>query len=172
MKQDFMFTSESVTEGHPDKLCDIISDAVVDHFLQQDPYSKVIAECALSTAIVFIAARFESRAIIDFSNVARQVISQIGYDQNAFNSKTCSIITSLREQPYDGQDFLMRRTFPMMILSASRPRTRLRSSALPATRPLPLCRSRSGLLTSFQGSLRQPDFKGRFHTLPLTARPR
>ena len=43
MKQDFMFTSESVTEGHPDKLCDIISDAVVDHFLQQDPYSKVIA---------------------------------------------------------------------------------------------------------------------------------
>ena len=105
MKQDFMFTSESVTEGHPDKLCDIISDAVVDHFLQQDPYSKVIVECALSTAIVFIAARFESRAIIDFSNVARQVISQIGYDQNAFNSKTCSIITSLREKPYDGQDF-------------------------------------------------------------------
>ncbi|MBI4745278.1 MAG: methionine adenosyltransferase, partial [Deltaproteobacteria bacterium] len=62
-------------------------------------------ECALSTAIVFIAARFESRAIIDFSNIARQVISQIGYDQNAFNSKTCSIITSLREKPYDGQDF-------------------------------------------------------------------
>ncbi|MBM2837630.1 MAG: methionine adenosyltransferase, partial [Deltaproteobacteria bacterium] len=105
MKQDFMFTSESVTEGHPDKLCDIISDAVVDHFLQQDPYSKVIVECALSTAIVFIAARFESRAIIDFSNIARQVISQIGYDQNAFNSKTCSIITSLREKAYDGQDF-------------------------------------------------------------------
>ena len=53
-----MFTSESVTEGHPDKLCDLISDAIVDHFLQKDPFARVIAECAVSTAIVFIAARF------------------------------------------------------------------------------------------------------------------
>ena len=71
-----------------------------------------------------------------------------------------------------GRIFLMRRTFPMMILNASRPRTRLRSSALPATRHLPLCRSRSGLPTNFQESLRQPDFKERFPTWPLTARPR
>ncbi len=97
MKNDFIFTSESVTEGHPDKLCDQISDAVVDHFLQQDPFSRVIAECAVSTAIIFIAARFESDASVDFPNVARQVINQIGYDQRAFNSKTCSIVTSLKE---------------------------------------------------------------------------
>src|SRR6202142_1384247 len=101
MKKDFMFTSESVTEGHPDKLCDQISDAIVDHFLQQDPYASVIAECAVSTAILFIAARFSSAAYVDFSNVARTVISQIGYDQKDFNSKTCSIITSLKELPLE-----------------------------------------------------------------------
>ena len=99
MKKDFMFTSESVTEGHPDKLCDQISDAIVDHFLQKDPCSRVIAECAVSTAIVFIAARFSSSESIDFSNIARQVISQIGYDQTTFNSKTCSVLTSLKELP-------------------------------------------------------------------------
>lgn len=101
MKKDFIFTSESVTEGHPDKLCDQISDAIVDHVLQQDPYSRIIAECAVSTAIIFIAARFESDANVDFPNIARQVINQIGYDQQAFNSKTCSIVTSLKELPSD-----------------------------------------------------------------------
>ena len=102
MNEDFMFTSESVTEGHPDKLCDQISDAIVDHFLQQDPYSRVIAECAVSTAIVFIAARFESSATVDFPSIARQVINQTGYEQQSFNGKTCSIVTSLKELPTDG----------------------------------------------------------------------
>jgi S-adenosylmethionine synthetase len=101
MKDEFMFTSESVTEGHPDKLCDQISDAVIDHFLQQDPYAKIIAECAVSTAIVFIAARFHSTATVDFPNIARQVINQIAYDQHAFNGKTCSVVTSLKELPED-----------------------------------------------------------------------
>jgi S-adenosylmethionine synthetase len=101
MKKDFMFTSESVTEGHPDKLCDQISDAIVDHFLQQDPFSRVIAECAVSTSIVFIAARFASEATVDCPYVARQVINQIGYEQHAFNGKTCSVLTSLKELPRD-----------------------------------------------------------------------
>ncbi|MFN6571703.1 methionine adenosyltransferase [Dendronalium sp. ChiSLP03b] len=101
MKKDFMFTSESVTEGHPDKLCDQISDAIVDRFLQQDPYSRVITECAVSTGIVFIAARFEPNANVDFTNVARQVIDRVGYEQKEFNGKTCSILTSLRELPPD-----------------------------------------------------------------------
>jgi S-adenosylmethionine synthetase len=104
MKEDFMFTSESVTEGHPDKLCDQISDAIVDHFLQQDPHSRVIAECAVSTAIVFIAARFSSNAAIDFPSIARQVINQIGYVEHAFNGKTCSILTSLKELPTQDSD--------------------------------------------------------------------
>ncbi len=88
MQKDFMFTSESVTEGHPDKLCDQISGAILDRFLQQDPYSGVIAECAVSTAIVFIAARFASHASVDIPNIARQVIDQVGYNQQAFNAKT------------------------------------------------------------------------------------
>lgn len=99
MKRNFMFTSESVTEGHPDKLCDQISDAIVDHFLMQDPFSRVIAECAVSTSIVFIAGRFYSDALVDFPNIARQVITQIGYDHGEFNGKTCSILTSLKELP-------------------------------------------------------------------------
>ena len=99
MKRDFMFTSESVTEGHPDKLCDRISDAIVDRFLQHDPFTRVVTECAVATAIVFIAARFESDALIDFTKVARQVIKQVGYDESSFSAKTCSIVTSLKELP-------------------------------------------------------------------------
>ncbi|MBF2020056.1 MAG: methionine adenosyltransferase [Hydrococcus sp. C42_A2020_068] len=99
MKQDFMFTSESVTEGHPDKLCDRISDAIVDNFLRKDPYSQVVTECAVATSIVFIAARFDSDAIVDFTKIARKVIKQVGYDQPDFSAKTCSILTSLKELP-------------------------------------------------------------------------
>ncbi len=101
MKKDFMFTSESVTEGHPDKLCDQISDAIVDRFLQQDPYARIITECAVSTGIVFIAGRFEPNANVDFTNVARKVIDQVGYEHTEFNGKTCSILTSLSELPVD-----------------------------------------------------------------------
>jgi S-adenosylmethionine synthetase len=103
MKKDFMFTSESVTEGHPDKLCDQISDAIVDRFLQHDPYTRIIAECAVAHSIVFIAARFNSNITIDLPNVARQVISMVGYDQRPFSSKKCSIVTSLTELPVEKQ---------------------------------------------------------------------
>jgi S-adenosylmethionine synthetase len=104
MSADFMFTSESVTEGHPDKLCDQISDGIVDRFLQRDPFSRVIAECAVSTSILFIAARFASEARVDVTKVAREVIGQIGYEQAAFNSKSCSIVTSLSEMPSGPED--------------------------------------------------------------------
>jgi S-adenosylmethionine synthetase len=102
MKKDFMFTSESVTAGHPDKLCDQISDALLDHFLEQDPCARIIAECAVSTSILFIAARFASpEATVDFPMIARKVIQEVGYDSSEFNSKTCSILTSLKELPLD-----------------------------------------------------------------------
>lgn len=94
MKKDFMFTSESVTEGHPDKLCDQISDAIVDHMLMQDPYARVRAECAVSSAIVFIAARFATSAKVDLPHLARKVIKRIGYDRQEFNAKSCSILTA------------------------------------------------------------------------------
>lgn len=101
MKNDFTFTSESVTEGHPDKVCDQISDAIVDHFLERDPYARVIAECAVSTSIVFIAARFASAVPVDFPNIARRVIKRIGYERPDFNATTCGILTSLIELPLD-----------------------------------------------------------------------
>ncbi|MFP4477701.1 MAG: methionine adenosyltransferase [Desulfatibacillaceae bacterium] len=101
MRKDFVFISESVTEGHPDKLCDQISDAVVDKLLVQDPYARMRAECAVASAIVFIAVRYASSAVVDFSQVARKVIDEAGYDQPDFNSKTCSILTTPTEQEYD-----------------------------------------------------------------------
>ncbi len=94
MRNNFMFTSESVTAGHPDKLCDQISDAIVDHFLRQDPCARVRAECTVSRGIVFIAARFSTSAKVDLPHEARKVIKRVGYDQEDFNSKTCSILTS------------------------------------------------------------------------------
>jgi len=96
-----MFTSESVTEGHPDKLCDQISDAIVDHFIRQDPYARVRVECAVSSAIIFIAARFASSAKVDFAHLARKVIRKIGYDQPDFNDKICSILSAPQELPVD-----------------------------------------------------------------------
>lgn len=105
MKRDFVHTSESATDGHPDKLCDQISDAIVDRFFESDPKSRIIAECAVSSSIVFIAARFWSYAKIDFPNVARKVIRKIGYMHDEFNYLTCSILTSLKEMTPD-QNFL------------------------------------------------------------------
>ncbi len=99
MKGDFIFTSESVTQGHPDKLCDLVSDALVDRFLQQDPFSVITAECAVATGILFIAARFASKAAVDIPSVARRMIADVGYERNGFDPKTCSIMTSLNEVP-------------------------------------------------------------------------
>ncbi len=97
MKKDFVHTSESVTEGHPDKIADQISDAIVDRFLEHDHRSRIIAECAVSLSVVFIAARFASTAKIDFPRAARKVIRRIGYVDDEFNFRTCSILTSLKE---------------------------------------------------------------------------
>src|SRR5271157_6045045 len=101
MKREFIHTSESVTEGHPDKLCDQISDAIIDRFLEQDIGARIIAECAVSLSVVFIAARFASKIKVDFTNVARKVIRRIGYVDDEFSFKTCSILTSLKEMVSD-----------------------------------------------------------------------
>jgi S-adenosylmethionine synthetase len=101
MKKDYMFTSMSVTEGHPDKLCDQISDAIVDAYLEQDPYARIRAECAVSTSILFVSARFLSSAKIDIPYVARKVMNQIGYVEQDFDANSCSILTSLQEFPPD-----------------------------------------------------------------------
>lgn len=101
MHKDFVHTSESVTEGHPDKLCDQISDAIIDRFLEHDFRARIVAECAVSLSVVFISARFASAFKVDFPNVARKVIRRIGYIDQEFNYKTCSILTSLKEMMPD-----------------------------------------------------------------------
>lgn len=97
MTSDFIFVSESVTAGHPDKLCDGISDAIVDAFLQQDRLARVAVECAVATGILFIAARFAANAVVDLPGVARQRIARVGYQDEGFNPRTCSVMTSLNE---------------------------------------------------------------------------
>jgi S-adenosylmethionine synthetase len=101
MKKDFIFTSESATAGHPDKLCDQISDAIVDRFLEQDPYAAIRAECAVASGVLFLASRFASNATVDIAQVARKVIRKAGYEDVDFNSQTCSILTSIKELPTD-----------------------------------------------------------------------
>jgi S-adenosylmethionine synthetase len=89
-----IFTSESVTPGHPDKLCDQISDATVDAFLHQDAAARVVAECAIATGVLFIAARFAAEASVDIPALARAVIADAGYVEDGFDARTCSILTS------------------------------------------------------------------------------
>lgn len=103
MKQDFLFTSESVTAGHPDKLCDQISDAVVDRFLTRDRYSRIRVECAVSKGVVFIAARFASDAKLDIPEIGREIIQSVGYQEGEFNAKECTILTSLTELAVDAK---------------------------------------------------------------------
>lgn len=103
MKRDFLFTSESVTQGHPDKLCDQISDAVVDRFLARDRFARIRAECAVSKGMVFIAARFASTAKLDIPEIARGVIRGVGYEEGEFNANECTILTSLTELEADAR---------------------------------------------------------------------
>jgi S-adenosylmethionine synthetase len=110
MIRNFIFTSESVTEGHPDKLCDQISDAIVDFFLNQDPHARVRAECAVSSAIMFIAVRFRSKINTDFSRIARKVIKRIGYEHEDFNEKICSILTTPNVLPVLAKDLFDEKT--------------------------------------------------------------
>lgn len=104
MNHDFVFTSESVTSGHPDKLCDQISDALVDRYLGEDPESRVIAECAVASGILFLAVRFASRAKVDLPEVARAVIESVGYVGPGFNARECTIMTTLQELPLPAPD--------------------------------------------------------------------
>jgi S-adenosylmethionine synthetase len=97
MKNDFVFTSDSVTEGHPDKLCDQISDAIVDHFLYSDRYAHLSAECAVATGVLFVATQFNADAVVDIPEIARRVIEQVGYDEEDFNARDCTILTNIHE---------------------------------------------------------------------------
>lgn len=94
MSDDFIFTSESVTRGHPDKLCDQVSDAIVDEFLSQDPYSGVAGECAISGSVMFIAVRYASEAKLDIPEIARRTLGDVGYPKEVLDADACTIITN------------------------------------------------------------------------------
>ena len=99
----YFFTSESVTNGHPDKICDQISDAVLDAILEQDPEGRVACECSTTTGIVLIMGEITTTAKIDIPAIARKVICDIGYDssEKGFDGNTCSIITAINHQSPD-----------------------------------------------------------------------
>lgn len=104
IKGRHLFTSESVTEGHPDKICDQISDAVLDAFLKADPYARVACEVSVATGLVLVIGEISSKAdFIDISAIARRTIKEIGYTRAkyGFDSSTCAVLTSLNEQSAD-----------------------------------------------------------------------
>ena len=100
MSKNYIFTSESVTEGHPDKVCDHISDAILDEFLRQDPDSRVAVETLVSTDFVTVAGEVTSKGKFDIEKVVRDTIAEIGYDDPAlkFDAKTCQVIVRIDPQ--------------------------------------------------------------------------
>ncbi|HKG31933.1 MAG TPA: methionine adenosyltransferase, partial [Nitrososphaeraceae archaeon] len=103
MVRKYLFTSESVTEGHPDKVCDQISDSILDKFLEQDPDSRVAIESMTTTGIVFIAGETSSKAHVDVQSIVRDTIREIGYTkpEYGFAYNSCSVLVSLHEQSPD-----------------------------------------------------------------------
>ena len=102
-KNRFLFTSESVTEGHPDKIADQISDAILDACLRDDPNSRVACETLTCTGLVVIAGEITTKAYVDFQNLVRGVVQSIGYDNAVygFDSNTCAVISSINKQSGD-----------------------------------------------------------------------
>ena len=102
--KNFLFTSESVTEGHPDKVCDQISDAILDEFLTKDPNSRVAAETTVTTGMALVCGEISSSCYVDIPSVVRNTIKSIGYkgeEGGGFDYKTCAVLTSIDEQSTD-----------------------------------------------------------------------
>ncbi len=103
MARRYLFTSESVTEGHPDKICDQVSDSILDEIISQDPDSRVAVEAMTTTGIVFVAGEVTSRAKFDAQDVVRRTVRNIGYDglKHGFDGNSCAVLTSIHEQSPD-----------------------------------------------------------------------
>ena len=108
----FLFTSESVSEGHPDKVSDQISDAILDEFLRRDPESKVACETLCTTGLVVVAGEVRSEAYVDIQQTARRVIDRIGYNRSEyqFDAASCSILSAIHEQSSDINQGVVRQT--------------------------------------------------------------
>ena len=103
MARHYLFTSESVTEGHPDKICDQISDAVLDAILAQDPQGRVACETTACTGLIHVMGEITTTCYVDIDKIAREVVRDIGYDRGkyGFDCDTCGVITSIDEQSAD-----------------------------------------------------------------------
>ncbi len=101
--QKHFFSSESVTEGHPDKVCDQVSDAILDKMIEGDPDSRVAIECLTKTGFIMVAGEVTTNTYVDIQEVARETIRRIGYDNPyyGFDYKTCGVLTSISEQSPD-----------------------------------------------------------------------
>ncbi|MEN2986374.1 MAG: methionine adenosyltransferase [Thermodesulfovibrionaceae bacterium] len=102
-RKDYIFTSESVTEGHPDKIADQISDAILDAIIEKDPYGRVACETLVTTGLVFVAGEITTTCYVDIPTIAREVVKEIGYTRAkyGFDYETCAVITSIHEQSPD-----------------------------------------------------------------------
>ena len=98
-----LFTSESVTEGHPDKICDAVSDAVLDALMEQDPFSRVACETCTNTGFVLVMGEITTKANIDIPSIVRKTVTEIGYDasEKGFDGNTCAVMVSLDKQSAD-----------------------------------------------------------------------
>jgi len=103
LSRRYLFSSESVTEGHPDKICDQISDTILDALLTQDPYSRVAAEVVVNTGLVLITGEITTKAQVNYVNIARNKIAEIGYTDadNGFSANSCAVLVALDEQSPD-----------------------------------------------------------------------
>jgi S-adenosylmethionine synthetase len=101
--RNFLFTSESVTEGHPDKMADQISDAVLDQVLTEDPTGRVACETLLTTGLIVVAGEITTKASVDYNRLVRQVVSDIGYthSDHGFDAETCGVVCSVKQQSGD-----------------------------------------------------------------------
>lgn len=103
IKQNYLFTSESVTEGHPDKLCDQVSDSILDAILEQDPFGRVAVETLTKTGFVVVAGEVTTKAVIDVQKIVRETVKNIGYNKPelGFDGETCGVLVALSEQSPD-----------------------------------------------------------------------
>jgi len=102
-KRNFLFTSESVTEGHPDKIADQISDAVLDEVMRQDPKGRVACETLVTTGLVVVAGEITTSAHVNYDEIARETVRQVGYDnaKYGFDSDTCAVVCTVKRQSPD-----------------------------------------------------------------------